>query len=540
MLDAVKIQSNVAQQAQEQVLTEEALQFLAALHRTFESTRQSLLVAREDAQRRWDSGAPFDFPPETANIRAEPSWHCAPPAPGLEDRRVEITGPTDRKMVINALNSGAKTFMADFEDSSAPTFANMVNGQVNLRDAIRRQIDFESGGKSYKLTDKPAVLLVRPRGWHLDEPRVTVDNAPVSGSLFDFGIYFYHNAKELIKRGYGPYFYLPKMEHYLEARLWNDVFNFSQSYLGIPHGTIRATVLIETLPAVFHMEEILFELRTHSSGLNCGRWDYIFSFIKKRRADRVAILPDRKDVTMTVPFMDAYVRLLIQTCHRRKVAAMGGMAAQIPIKDDPKANEAVMEKVRQDKLREVTAGHDGTWIAHPLINKIAMEVFNKHMLGPNQYHVRREDVKVTAADLLNPKVPGKITEEGVRSNISCALAYTASWIGGNGCIPLNYLMEDAATAEITRVQLWQWVKYGSRLDTGEVITAEYVDKRIDEIAPGIKKIAPSVKDDNLKITVDYLKSQIRKEWPSEFLTSDLMPHLAIADGAEPKWQRSAL
>ncbi|THU94189.1 malate synthase [Dendrothele bispora CBS 962.96] len=540
MVDGVRIQSKVAQQAQEQVLTEDALQFLAALHRTFESTRQSLLVAREDAQRRWDSGAPFDFPPETAHIRAEPSWHCAPPAPGLEDRRVEITGPTDRKMVINALNSGAKTFMADFEDSSAPTFANMVNGQVNLRDAIRRQIDFESGGKSYKLTDKPAVLIVRPRGWHLDEPRVTVDNAPVSGSLFDFAIYFYHNAKELVKRGFGPYFYLPKMEHHLEARLWNDVFNFSQSYVGIPHGTIRATVLIETLPAVFHMEEILFELRTHSSGLNCGRWDYIFSFIKKRRADRVAILPDRKDVTMTVPFMDAYVRLLIQTCHRRKVAAMGGMAAQIPIKDDPKANEAVMEKVRQDKLREVTAGHDGTWIAHPLINKIAMEVFNKHMLGPNQYHVRREDVKVAAADLLNPKVPGKITEEGVRSNVSCALAYTASWIGGNGCIPLNYLMEDAATAEITRVQLWQWVKYACRLDTGELITADYVDKRIDEIAPGIKKIAPGVKDDNLKITVEYLKSQIRKEWPSEFLTSDLMPYLAIADGAEPKWQKSAL
>ncbi|KAF5357294.1 hypothetical protein D9758_005846 [Tetrapyrgos nigripes] len=540
MVNGVEVQSKVAQQAQEKALTEDALQFLAALHRTFESTRQSLLVAREDAQRRWDSGAPFDFPPETAHVRAEPSWHCAPPAPGLEDRRVEITGPTDRKMVVNALNSGAKTFMADFEDSSSPTFANMVNGQVNLYDAIRRQIDFETGGKSYKLTDKPAVLIVRPRGWHLDEPRVTVDNAPVSGSLFDFAIYFYHNAKELVKRGTGPYFYLPKMEHYLEARLWNDVFNFSQSYIGIPHGTIRATVLIETLPAAFHMEEILFELRTHSSGLNCGRWDYIFSFIKKRRADRVAILPDRKDVSMTVPFMDAYVRLLIQTCHKRKVAAMGGMAAQIPIKDDPKANEEVMEKVRQDKLREVTAGHDGTWIAHPLINKIAMEIFNKHMLGPNQYHIRREDVKVAAADLLNPKVPGKITEDGVRSNISCSLAYTASWIGGNGCIPLNYLMEDAATAEITRVQLWQWVKYGCRLDTGELITAAYVDKVIDQVAPGIKKTAPGVKDDNLKITVDYLKSQIRKEWPSEFLTSDLMPHLAIADGAEPKWQKSAL
>ncbi|ESK92100.1 malate synthase [Moniliophthora roreri MCA 2997] len=540
MIPGVKVHSKIAQKAQDEILTEDALKFLAALHRTFESTRQSLLVAREDAQRRWDSGAPFDFPAETAHIRADPSWQCVPPAPGLEDRRVEITGPTDRKMVVNALNSGAKTFMADFEDSSAPSFANMVNGQVNLRDAVRRQIDFEAGGKSYKLTEKPAVLIVRPRGWHLDEPRVTVDNAPVSGSLFDFALYFFHNAKELIQRGYGPYFYLPKMEHYLEARLWNDVFSFSQSYIGIPHGTIRATVLIETLPGAFHMEEILFELRNHSSGLNCGRWDYIFSFIKKRRADRSAVLPDRKDVTMTVPFMDAYVRLLIQTCHKRKVAAMGGMAAQIPIKDDPKANEVVMEKVRQDKLREVTAGHDGTWIAHPLINKIAMEVFNQHMLGPNQYHVRSEDVKVAAADLLNPRVPGKVTEEGVRSNISTSLAYSAAWIGGNGCIPLNYLMEDAATAEITRVQLWQWVKYSSRLDSGLPITAKYVDSLIDELAPGVKKLAPGVKEEHVKLVAEYLKGQIRREWPSEFLTSDLMHHLAIADGVEPKWQKSAL
>ncbi|KAK7053149.1 hypothetical protein VNI00_003768 [Paramarasmius palmivorus] len=540
MIPGVKVYSKVAQKAQDEILTDDALQFLAALHRTFESTRQSLLVAREEAQRRWDSGAPFDFPPETAHIRADPSWQCAPPAPGLEDRRVEITGPTDRKMVVNALNSGAKTFMADFEDSSSPTFANMVNGQVNLRDAIRRQIDFEVGGKSYKLSENPAVLIVRPRGWHLDEPRVTIDNVPISGSLFDFALFFFHNAKELVKRGSGPYFYLPKMEHYLEARLWNDVFNFSQSYIGIPHGTIRATVLIETLPGAFHMEEILFELRNHSSGLNCGRWDYIFSFIKKRRADRSAVLPDRKDVTMTVPFMDAYVRLLIQTCHKRKVAAMGGMAAQIPIKNDPQANEAVMEKVRQDKLREVTAGHDGTWIAHPLINKIAMEVFNQHMLGPNQYHIRREDVKVAAADLLNTKVPGKITDEGVRSNISTSLAYSAAWIGGNGCIPLNYLMEDAATAEITRVQLWQWVKYGSRLDIGSPVTVSYIDGLIDELAPGVKKLAPGVKEEHVKIVAEYLKGQIRKEWPSEFLTSDLMPHLAIADGAEPKWQKSSL
>ncbi|KAJ6448284.1 malate synthase [Mycena vitilis] len=327
--------------------------------------RKSLLDARDDAQRRFDSGVPLSFPPETAHIREEPSWHCVPPGPGLEDRRVEITGPTDRKMVINALNSGAKTFMADFEDSSAPTFTNLVTGQVNLRDAVRRQVDFESNGKAYKLSEKPAVLIVRPRGWHLDEPRVTVDNAPISGSLFDFALYFYHNAQELVKRGSGPYFYLPKMEHYLQARLWNDVFLFSQSYIGLPHNTIRATVLIETLPAAFQMEEILFELRNHSSGLNCGRWDYIFSFIKKRRADRSAVLPDRKDVTMTVGFMDAYVRLLIQTCHKRKVAAMGGMSAQIPIKDDEKANNIAMDKVRADKLREVLAGHDGSPSAGP-------------------------------------------------------------------------------------------------------------------------------------------------------------------------------
>lgn len=540
MVQGVQIHTKVAPKAQQEILTDGALTFLAALHRTFEKTRQNLLIARYDAQRRYDSGLPLDFAPETAAIRADPTWHCAPPAPGLEDRRVEITGPPERKMVINALNSGAKTFMADFEDSCAPTFANLINGQVNLRDAIRRQIDFESGGKAYKLSKNPAALIVRPRGWHLDETRVTIDNTPVSGSLFDFALYFYHNAHELVKRGSGPYFYLPKMEHYLEARLWNDVFLFSQSYIGMAHNTVRGTVLIETLPAAFQMEEILFELRNHSSGLNCGRWDYIFSAIKKRRADRSAVLPDRKDVSMTVPFMDAYVRLLIQTCHRRKVAAMGGMSAQIPIKDDPKANEVAMEKVRLDKLREVTAGHDGTWIAHPLINQIARKVFDENMLGPNQYHIRREDVKVAAADLLSSDVPGKITENGVRSNVDVALAYSTSWIGGNGCIPVNYLMEDAATAEISRVQLWQWVKQGARLDTGEPVTVELVDRIIAEQAPGIKKIAPGIKDEHLKTTTTYLKSQIRQQWPSEFLTSDLMPYLTMADGVEEKWHRSSL
>ncbi|KAG6848334.1 hypothetical protein H0H93_001137 [Arthromyces matolae] len=538
MVNGVQIRSTVASQAQAQLFTDGALEFLAALHRTFESTRQSLLNAREEAQRRYDSGVALDFHPETAHIRAEPSWQCAPPAPGLEDRRVEITGPTDRKMVINALNSGAKTFMADFEDSSAPTFANMVNGQINLRDAVRRKIDFESGGKQYKLSAQPAVLIVRPRGWHLDEPRLTIDNAPISGSIFDFALFFYHNAKELVRAGRGPYFYLPKMEHYLEARLWNDIFLFSQSYIGMPHNTIRATVLIETLPAAFQMEEILFELRNHSSGLNCGRWDYIFSFIKKRRADRSAVFPDRKDVTMSVGFMDAYTHAYAQ--NRRKVAAMGGMSAQIPIKDDAQANEVAMAKVRADKLREVTAGHDGTWIAHPLINQIARKIFDEHMLGPNQYHVLRQDVKVTAADLLNTKVPGKITEEGIRENVSTSLAYTAAWIGGNGCIPFNHLMEDAATAEITRVQLWQWARYGARLETGHPVTVEYIDSLVEELAPGVKKVAPGVKEEHVKIAAEYLKGQVRKQWPSEFLTSDLMSYLAIADGVDPKFQKASL
>ncbi|KAH7099034.1 malate synthase [Auriculariales sp. MPI-PUGE-AT-0066] len=522
------------------ILTDDALTFLAALHRTFDATRQSLLVARHAVQQRLDAGSSsdLDFPRETAHIRADPAWLCAPPAPGLEDRRVEITGPTDRKMVVNALNSGAQCFMADYEDSNAPSWANLLNGQINLRDAIRRKIDFEQGGKSYKLSQKPATLLVRPRGWHLDEPRLTVDNRPVSGSLFDFGLHFFHNAKALIDSGLGPYFYLPKMEHYKEARLWNDVFVFSQTYLRIPLNTIRATVLIETLPAAFHMEEILFELRNHSAGLNCGRWDYIFSFIKKRRADRTAVLPDRKDVTMEAPFMDAYVRLLIQTCHKRKVAAMGGMSAMIPIKGDDAANEAAMNKVRADKLREVTAGHDGTWIAHPLINKIAQEVFNKHMHGPNQYHIRREDVQVTAADLLSTRVPGALTEEGVKSNVEAALAYSAAWVSGNGCIPINNLMEDAATAEIARVQLWQWAHYGSTLSTGDAISAGYIAKVVDQVAPGVRKLVPSVKDEHLAIAVSYLKDQVKRPWASDFLTTDLMVYLEKVDGT--KWVRAAL
>ncbi|KAF9511716.1 hypothetical protein BS47DRAFT_1394948 [Hydnum rufescens UP504] len=502
------------------ILTEPALKFLASLHRTFEPTRQALLAARDAAQRRLDSGLQLDFPPETAHIRADPSWICAPPAPGLEDRRVEITGPVDRKMVINALNSGAKTFMADFEDSCSPTITNLLNGQVNLRDAVRRQIEFEQGGKSYKLVENPAVLIL-------------IDNRPISGSIFDFALYFFHNAAYLLSHGSGPYFYLPKMEHYLEARLWSDIFYFSQSYLRIPIGSIRATVLIETLPAAFQMEEILYELRAHSSGLNCGRWDYIFSFIKRRRADRSAVLPDRKDVTMEVGFMDAYVRLLIQTCHKRKVAAMGGMSAAIPIKEDPKANDIAMAKVRADKLREVTAGHDGTWIAHPLICTIAMEVFDEHMLGPNQYHVLRSEVVVAVRDLLNTNVKGSITEDGVKGNVSAALSYCAAWVSGNGCIPINHLMEDAATAEIARVQLWQWVYHGALLDSGVRITPALISGYIAHFAPGVSKIA-GVTSKHIKIASVYLNEEVaragRGQYASEFLTSDLMKYLDGPDG----------
>ncbi|KAG8947922.1 hypothetical protein FRC04_010118 [Tulasnella sp. 424] len=519
------------QGAQQEIITPEALKFLAALHRTFNATRLSLLDARHAVQRRLDSGSQLGFLPETEHIRNDPSWTCAPPAPGLEDRRVEITGPTDRKMVVNALNSGAKTFMADFEDSNCPTWANMVNGQVNLRDAVRHQIDFELKGKQYKLVEKPATLIVRPRGWHLDEPRVLVDNQPMSGSIFDFALFFFHNAAYLLANGRGPYFYLPKMEHHLEARLWSDIFYFSQSYCGIPTGSIRATVLIETLPAAFQMDEILWELRAHSSGLNCGRWDYIFSFIKRRREDRNAVLPDRKDVTMEVGFMESYVKLLIKTCHRRKVAAMGGMSAQIPIKNDEKANEAAMAKVRADKLREVTAGHDGTWIAHPLIRKIAMDIFDEHMHGPNQYHVRREEVEVRAADLLNPTIRGgKITEEGVRGNVEAALSYCAAWLSGNGCVPINHLMEDAATAEIARMQLWQWVYHGASLDTGKTITPEYIDAFIKSTAPGITKTIAGVNNEHVEIASRYLSEQVRKERASEFLTVDLMGYLEGGDG----------
>jgi len=453
----------------EQILTAEALAFVVELERKFGPERLRLLNARKERQKRLDVGERPNFLKETAHIRGG-DWKVAPLPKDLLDRRTEITGPVDRKMVINALNSGASCYMADFEDSTTPTWANQLDGQRNLMDAVRRQITFDDrgSGKAYRLNEKTAVLLVRPRGWHLPEKHVVVDGQPMSGSLFDFGLYFFHNAKELKARGTGPYFYLPKLESHLEARLWNDVFLFAEDKLGLPKGTIKATVLIETLLAAFEMDEILYELRDHSAGLNCGRWDYIFSFIKKFARDPKAVMPDRASVTMTAHFLRSYSLLLIKTCHQRGVHAVGGMAAQIPIKNDPAANDAALAKVRADKEREATDGHDGTWVAHPALVPIAKEIFDHLMKGPNQIARQRQDVHVTAADLL--AVPaGDITAAGLAVNISVGIAYIEAWLRGIGCVPLHNLMEDAATAEISRAQVWQWVKHGARLKDGSVI-----------------------------------------------------------------------
>jgi len=456
-----------------EILTPEASAFLSRLARKFEPRRQELLAARGVRQQRIDAGNLPDFLPETAHIR-EKEWTVAPIPNDLLDRRVEITGPVDRKMIINALNSGATVFMADFEDSNSPTWQNNLEGQLNLRDAVEGTISYISPeGKRYELNPRVATLVVRPRGWHLDEKHFLVDRKPISASLFDFGLYFFHNAKQLIHKGTGPYFYLPKMESHLEARLWNDVFCFAQDELGISRGSIRATVLIETILAAFEMDEILYELRDHSSGLNCGRWDYIFSFIKKFRNRPDFVLPDRSIVTMDKHFLKSYVSLLIQTCHRRGIHAMGGMAAQIPIKNDPDANEKALHKVRQDKLREVNAGHDGTWVAHPGLVPIAKQIFDAHMKDANQIRRRPDDVRVTSKDLL--AVPeGNITEQGLRWNIDVSLQYLESWLRGSGCVPIYNLMEDAATAEICRAQIWQWVRHGARLSDGRPVTQEMV------------------------------------------------------------------
>ena len=465
------------------VLAPEALAFVAKLARRFEPRRRELLQRRAQRQEEFDAGKMPDFLPDTKSIR-EASWKIASQPRDLLDRRVEITGPTDRKMVINALNSGASTFMADLEDANCPTWDNMVSGQANLMDAARRTISFEQSGKQYRLDERPAVLIPRPRGWHLDEKHVLVDGTPVSGALFDFGLNFFHNAAELLARGSGPYYYLPKLESHLEARLWNEIFAMAQKEAGVPHGSVRATVLIETIPAAFEMDEILWELKDHSSGLNIGRWDYIFSCIKKFRSHREFCLADRAQVTMTAPFMRAYALLLVKTCHRRQAPAMGGMAAQIPIKNDPAANAAAMAKVRADKEREAKDGCDGTWVAHPGLVPIAKEIFDRYMPGPNQYDKQRPDVNVAASDLLDFQPERPITEAGLRNNVQVGIQYIGAWLAGNGCVPIFNLMEDAATAEISRSQVWQWIRSPKGvLDDGRKVTkALFHEVLVDELA----------------------------------------------------------
>ncbi|MCK6579898.1 MAG: malate synthase A [Anaerolineae bacterium] len=509
-----------------EILTPDAVTFLAALARRFRATRDSLLERRRERQERVDSGEMPDFLPETRHIR-ERDWQVAPIPDDLQDRRVEITGPTERKMLINALNSGARVFMADLEDSNSPTWENMVGGQVNLRDAVRRTITYtREDGKAYRLNEKTAVLMVRPRGWHLNEKHFLVDDQPIPGSLFDFGLYFFHNVHELLRRGTGPYFYLPKMESHLEARLWNDVFTFAQHELGIPHGTIRATVLIETLFGAFEADEILYELRDHSAGLNCGRWDYIFSYIKKLRVHPDRVLPDRALVSMTVPFMRSYTLYVIQVCHRRGIHAMGGMAAQIPVKDDPEANAAAFEKVRADKLREVTDGHDGTWVAHPGLVGIATEIFDQHMPQPNQISRQRPDVHVTAADLLTPS-PGAITERGLRWNLRVGVQYLEAWLGGNGCVPLYNLMEDAATAEISRSQVWQWLHHSARLEDGRIVDPMLFGTILEEEMESIREEvgAGRFEGGHYAEAAHLFDEMIRRDKFTEFLTLPAYTHL---------------
>ncbi len=476
----------------EEILTPEALDLIARLQRELGPRRAELLAARQARQLELSAGAMLDFLPLTSDIRADRTWRVAPPAPGLVDRRVEITGPTDKKMTINALNSGAKVWLADFEDANTPLWDNMVTGQLNLKDALDRTIDFTSDeGKDYRLLPDAelATIVVRPRGWHLSEKHLLVDGERVSGSLFDFALYFFHCARRQVEAGKGPYFYLAKMESHLEARLWNDAFNIAQDALGLPRGTIRATVLIETIPAAFEMEEILYELREHSSGLNAGRWDYLFSVIKKFRSRGAAfVLPERNAVTMTAPFMRAYTELLVRTCHSRGAHAMGGMAAFIPSRRDAEVNAKALAKVREDKLRESRDGFDGSWVAHPDLVPICREVFDQ-VLGaaPNQLGKLRDDVQVTAADLLAvDRTPGAVTEAGLRNNISVALQYLASWLAGTGAVAIFNLMEDAATAEISRSQVWQWVHNDVRLAEGPAVTAELVQRLIAEELEAIR------------------------------------------------------
>jgi malate synthase len=461
-----------------EILTPEACHFLAGLLRKFQPRRAELLARRAVRQREIDAGQMPDFLPETAAIRGG-DWRVPPPPADLLDRRTEITGPVERKMAINALNSGAQCWMADFEDANSPTWENVMEGQRNMRDAARLTLAYTSPeGKAYKLKDTIATILARPRGWHMEEKHVLLDGQRISASLFDWGLYFFHNARALLARGSGPYFYLPKMESHLEARLWNEVFVHAQAELGLPRGTIRVTVLIETVLAAFECEEILYELREHASGLNAGRWDYMFSFVKKFRNRPGYLFPDRTLITMEVPFLRAYVRHLVSVCHRHGAYAMGGMAAQIPIKGDPAANAAALAKVRADKVREVRAGHDGTWVAHPGLVQTALDAFAEHMKGPNQLQVLPE-VQTTAADLLAP-LHGPITENGVRWNLHVGVRYLEAWLGGSGAEPIHNLMEDLATSEISRSQLWQWLRFGAKLDDGRPVSAELYDRLLTE------------------------------------------------------------
>ncbi len=504
----------------ETILSDEAVAFLAGLARKFSARRDELMRLREERQAAIDSGDMPDFLPETAAIREDPSWRVAPAPADLKDRRVEITGPTDRKMVINALNCGAKVFMADCEDANSPTWDNMVSGQINLRDAVAGTINFTNpDGRFYQLNEETATLMVRPRGWHLDERNFLVDGAPIPGGLFDFGLYFFHNARVALERGAGPYFYLPKLESHLEARLWNDVFVYAQEALGIPQGAIKATVLIETILAVFEAEEILYELREHSAGLNCGRWDYIFSYIKKFRNHADYLLPDRAQVTMTVPFMRNYTLHVIKVCHRRGAHAMGGMAAQIPIRNDAERNQAALDKVRADKLREAKEGHDGTWVAHPGLVRIATEVFDEYMPAANQLDKQREDVNVSARDLLTASA-GDITEAGVRLNLKVGIQYLEAWLGGNGCVPLYHLMEDAATAEISRAQVWQWLHHKAALADGRPLTVALYSSLLEEEMDAIRGEVGDARFESghYQRAMQLFDEMIRAEDFSEFLT----------------------
>lgn len=499
------------------ILTEPALAFLGELAERFTPELTELLSARQQRQVEFDQGAVPGFDPATADTR-KGDWQVAPIPADIADRRTEITGPVTRKMVINALNSGAQVYMADFEDSTAPTWFNVIDGQVNLRDAIRRQIDFTTAeGKSYALNEKTATLMVRPRGLHLMERHIKQDGHPVHGALVDFGLFLFHNHAELLARGTRPYLYIPKLQHYKEAAWWDKVMSWSEQKLGLEHGTVRVTLLIETLPAVFQMHEILHALKDRILGLNCGRWDYIFSYIKTFRNQPDRVLPDRDQVGMTVPFLASYSKLLIQTCHARGAFAMGGMAAQIPIKGDDEANAAAMEKVRIDKEREATNGHDGTWVAHPGLEPLSRAEFDKVLTGPNQIDRKLADFKVDAADLVAPS-EGTITEAGVRKNIRVAIQYLAAWLSGNGCVPIDNLMEDAATAEISRSQLWQWLRHGAKLDDGRNITQDWLDGLFVEIKTRLASSAPDHFSQFIIDAADLLLEMITKPDMDEFLT----------------------